>query len=165
MLPSGLREYLEDLGISTLSHAHNILPGQHHYWYTAEDLCIVGEWKIAWDNFMRGLEFGRIRLNTQSDSLIWAHNKFDGFVSANLVYDCIVQSSSPPAGNRLLALIWSGTLPRKISYFVWLALKNKLLTWDNLQKRGWIRPGICALCSANEDSAQHLFFIALFGRM
>ena len=63
-LASSLREYLEDLGIKTLSHAQNILPGQHHYWYTAEDLCIAGEWKIAWDNFTRGLEYGRIRLSS-----------------------------------------------------------------------------------------------------
>ena len=27
VLPFGLKEYLEDLGISTLSHANNILPG------------------------------------------------------------------------------------------------------------------------------------------
>ena len=38
-----------------------------------------------------------------------------------------------------------------------MALKNKLLTWDNLQKRGWIEPSICALCCADEDSVQHLF--------
>ena len=35
---------------------------------------------------------------------------------------------------------------------------NKLLTWDNLEKRGWTRPGIYALCSKDEDSVQHLFF-------
>ena len=105
-----------------------------------------------------GLELGGLRLIAQSDSLIWAHNKQDGSVTANLVYDSIVQSSNPPVGSRLLALIWSGTLPRKISCFVWLALMNKLLTWDNLQKRGWIGPSICTLYSANDDSAQNLFF-------
>ena len=33
-LPSNFRAYLEDLGIATLSRAHNILPGQRTYWYT-----------------------------------------------------------------------------------------------------------------------------------
>ena len=33
-LPLGIREYREDLGITALIHAHNILPGQHNYWYT-----------------------------------------------------------------------------------------------------------------------------------
>ena len=38
-----------------------------------------------------------------------------------------------------------------------MALANKILTWDNLQKRGWIGPGCCALCGNGEDSVQHLF--------
>ena len=131
-LPTGLREFLEDLDISTLSQARNIVPGTHHYWYTAEDLCIAGDWKIAWDNYTRGLELGRIRLNPLSDSLVWDHNRSDGSVSAKLVYDSIVQSSSPPTGNILLALIWFGILPTKIGCFIWLALENKILIWDNL---------------------------------
>ena len=117
-----------DLGITILSQARNILPGLHQYWYMAEDLCIAGEWKIAWDNYTRVLEYGRIRLNCQSDYLVWDHNKSDGSVSAKLVYDCIVQSSSSLTGKRLLALIWSGILPKKISCFVWLAMENKILT-------------------------------------
>ena len=30
-IPSDFRDYLEDLGISTLSQAQNVLPGQHPY--------------------------------------------------------------------------------------------------------------------------------------
>lgn len=107
---------------------------------------------------MRSLEIGGIRLNSQSDTLIWAYNKFDGSISAKMVYDNIIHSSSPRAGSRLLTHICTGSLPWKISCFIWLALMNKLLTWDNLQKRGWTGPGICALCSRDEDSVQHLFF-------
>ena len=42
VLPYDFRDYLKDLGISSLSQAHNILPGQHPYWYTVEDLNITG---------------------------------------------------------------------------------------------------------------------------
>ena len=49
-LPLGLRDYLEDFGIVSLNHAHNTLPGLHNYWYSTEDLDIVGDWKLAWDN-------------------------------------------------------------------------------------------------------------------
>ena len=34
---------------------------------------------------------------------------------------------------------------------------NRILTWDNLQKRGWHGPGICILCRMNEDTIHHLF--------
>ena len=131
-LPTGLRDFLEDLDITSLTHARNTLPGTHHYWYSAEDLCVTGDWKLAWDSFTRDLELSEIRLNTQSDVLIWAYNKRDGSISANLVYDSIVKPLSPPSGSRLLALVWSGSLPKKINCFVWLALRNKILTCDNL---------------------------------
>ena len=46
-LPAGLLEFLEDLDITTLSHARNSLPGSHHYWYLVEDLCVASDWKVV----------------------------------------------------------------------------------------------------------------------
>ena len=40
---------------------------------------------------------------------------------------------------------------------MWLVLRNKILTWDNLQKRGRSSPGICALCFSNEETVIHIF--------
>ena len=79
-------------------------------------------------------------------------------MSAKLIYECIINASSPLAGSRLLSFIWNNVLPRQICYFIWLALKNKLLTWDNLQKQGWTRPGICVLCRIDTESIEHLFY-------
>ena len=62
-LPIGFREYLEDLDIVTLSHARNTLSGLHKYWYMDDNLCVVGDWNLAWDTFTRSLEIGGIRLN------------------------------------------------------------------------------------------------------
>ena len=42
-LPEELRSFLEDLDIYTLSQAHNILPDSQNYWYTADELGIVGD--------------------------------------------------------------------------------------------------------------------------
>ena len=100
---------------------------------------------------------GRIRLNSSPDTLVWDHNKNNGSATSKLVYDYIVQSSHPLVGSNLQALIWSGILPTKISCFIWLVLENKILTWDNLQRKGWIGPGIYALCNAEEDCVQHIF--------
>ena len=109
-----------------------------------------------WDSFTNALDLGGIRLYTRADSLIWDFNKQNGFVTTNLVYESIVLSSNPPMGSRLLDLIWNGTMPKKICCFIWLALSNKVLTWDNLKKRGWIMPGICFLYYANEENIRHV---------
>ena len=46
--------------------------------------------------------------------------------------------------------VWKreGSLKEKIT--LWLALNNKLLTWENLKKRGWIGPSWCAVCQSDE---------------
>ena len=41
--PTIFKELLEDLDITSLSQAHNTLPGSHRYRYTAEDLYVAGE--------------------------------------------------------------------------------------------------------------------------
>ena len=68
ILPKDLRDYLEDYGISSLAQAPNQSSLSAGYWFSSEDLDLSGEWKIAWDNYTRGLEFGRIHLNNQIDT-------------------------------------------------------------------------------------------------
>jgi hypothetical protein len=38
-------------------------------------------------------------------------------------------------------LIWSINAPQKVNILSWLAMENKLLTWDNGFKKGWIGLG------------------------
>ena len=70
VLPQYLHDYLEDYGIITLAQARNFTPGEKSYWFTAEDLEMGGEWGHLWNKFITGLEYGRIRLTHQKDSLI-----------------------------------------------------------------------------------------------
>lgn len=42
--------------------------------------------------------------------------------------------------------------------FLWLISREVILTWNNLQKRGWIGPWICTLCSKAEENIDHIFF-------
>ena len=98
-----------------------------------------------------------LRLVSGMDSFAWSLNTQKGIITASVVYDSIVTSSCPPLGSKLYDFIWNGTLPKKISCFVWLAVSNKLLTWDNLQRRGWIGPSVCALCLTDQDCTGNLF--------
>jgi len=53
--------------------------------------------------------------------------------------------------------IWSWNLAPKIKCFWWLVIQRSILTWDNLVKRGFCGPGICALCSDDSEDIDHLF--------
>jgi hypothetical protein len=53
--------------------------------------------------------------------------------------------------------IWTGKIPAKINFFMWLMENGALLTKDNLIRRKWIGSPDCYLCECNE-SIGHLFF-------
>lgn len=53
--------------------------------------------------------------------------------------------------------IWKLQIPNKIKIFLWLMLKNSILTKDNLTRRGWTGNDECHFCGAKE-SIDHLFF-------
>jgi hypothetical protein len=52
---------------------------------------------------------------------------------------------------------WKLDGPLKINIFLWMALANKILTWDNGQKRGWNGLGWCCLCKSENELVDHLF--------
>ena len=55
----------------------------------------------------------------------------------------------------------SKTLP-KIKFFIWVLLKGKVLTSDNLKKRGILGPSRCPNYQAAEETIQHLFINCSF---
>ncbi|BAD82163.1 cyst nematode resistance protein-like protein [Oryza sativa Japonica Group] len=44
----------------------------------------------------------------------------------------------------------------KECFFIWLAVKGRCLTGDNLAKRGWPHDPLCALCSIDMEDCHHL---------
>jgi hypothetical protein len=55
------------------------------------------------------------------------------------------------------SVVWKWKCSTKNNIFVWLVLANKVLTWDNLQRRGWQGPNRCPLCEQDLESINHLF--------
>lgn len=53
--------------------------------------------------------------------------------------------------------IWKLRAPLKTRVFLWLVLKNKILTWDILQRRNWQGPGRFPLFLESSESSNHIF--------
>jgi hypothetical protein len=53
--------------------------------------------------------------------------------------------------------LWKTKLPQKIKVFLWLVVRNKILTKDNLKKRSWKGSSECCFCGGLK-SIDHLFF-------
>lgn len=52
--------------------------------------------------------------------------------------------------------VWALPIPPKISIFLWLLLHNRILTKNNLSRRGWSGDMKCHFCPDMEDT-NHLF--------
>ena len=55
-------------------------------------------------------------------------------------------------------VIWKIKIPLKVRSFLWLIINRTLVTWDNLMKRSWQEPNICAMCAKDGESIDHFFF-------
>ena len=55
------------------------------------------------------------------------------------------------------SLVWNPWVPKRVSFFAWEAIWGRILTMDQLNKRGWILPRRCFLCKAEEELANHVF--------
>ena len=66
----------------------------------------------------------------------------------------MLQTQEPvdPAWNR----IWTTRIWPKISTFTWLLYHQRILTWDNLIKRGFQGPSYYPNCQNHEENIQHL---------
>ena len=53
-------------------------------------------------------------------------------------------------------MIWTLNLWTKVSLFAWLVVKGRILTYENLRKRGVHGPSQCYLCSQAEETTNHL---------
>ncbi len=66
--------------------------------------------------------------------------------------------------DRRVRHLWSIRIPPKVKIFLWLVNRNRILTADNLSKRGWVGPSVCCLCGRASKCLSHLFFFCPFAR-
>uniref|UniRef100_A0A2N9I4J4 Reverse transcriptase domain-containing protein n=1 Tax=Fagus sylvatica TaxID=28930 RepID=A0A2N9I4J4_FAGSY len=52
--------------------------------------------------------------------------------------------------------IWRVKAPRRVSFFLWSAAWGRILTCDNLMRRGYIMAGWCCMCRHDGESGNHL---------
>jgi hypothetical protein len=118
---------------------------------------LEGDLAAEWERYRRNLIGSGIQLTTRSDELKWTGGDSSGQLTVKNVYNAL---SSKLWKNKIggwRKKLWSWDCPQKIKLFAWLVIENKILTWKNLQKRGWMGPGICHLCKGKRESGKHLF--------
>ncbi|BAS93401.1 Os05g0326900 [Oryza sativa Japonica Group] len=102
----------------------------------------LGEFFQLWD------EVQNVSLQAAADGIKWialtAASAYDLFFMAT--EDC-------PYGE----LLWHSRAPSRVRFFMWIALKGRCLTADNLAKRNWPHDVLCPLCQREDEDCHHLF--------
>ena len=86
------------------------------------------------------------------DRVLWKENKDMKFYVKSL-YSALEPRSAVPFPR---SIIWSPCVPTKVVFFAWEASWGKVLTLDQLKKRGWPIANRCFLCCAEEESINHI---------
>jgi hypothetical protein len=123
-------------------------------WKKAEDIGLEGELLDEWNNYVKGLVGSGFELNNEKYLLLWSWDTKHGQVSTKQL---MMVGTTGADTIFWYSEIWKWQLPLKIKLFVWLLLEKKILTWENLTKRGFEGPSRCVLCGINEENVNHLF--------
>ncbi|RVX20512.1 Transposon TX1 uncharacterized 149 kDa protein [Vitis vinifera] len=86
------------------------------------------------------------------DRMMWKVTSNGSFSVKSLYNDL----SSRRAGLFPHGVIWNPSVPSKVSFFAWEASWGKVLTMDQLKKRGWAVANRCFICCEEEESIDHI---------
>ncbi|KAJ4765867.1 Ribonuclease H-like superfamily protein [Rhynchospora pubera] len=79
----------------------------------------------------------------------------DGLFSSKSAYSRMID---PGVTTPFLKRLWKIKTTPKVKTFLWLVLLNRILTQENLEKRGWPSIQNCVLCNLPEkETTSHLF--------
>ena len=86
------------------------------------------------------------------DRMLWRGTKNEIFTAKSLYKSLDHSCAVSFPGN----IIWSPYVPSKVSFFAWEASWEKVLTQDQLKRRGWILANRCCLCCVKEETINHI---------
>jgi len=107
-----------------------------------------------WKSLQELLSERQIRTREGQDRLRWGHQA-KGTFSVKEAYSILAGWSNLKPKKEWVRL-WDAKIWPKISVFLWLVCKRRILTWDNLRKRGMQGPSWCVMCGKEEETLDHL---------
>jgi hypothetical protein len=88
-----------------------------------------------------------------NQTVSWLLTK-SGVFSVKSMYSFLIAKNA----NFPCKVLWTLKLPLRIKVFCWLVIRNRILTKENLLKRGWKRVELFEFCN-DRETREHLFFL------
>ena len=90
---------------------------------------------------------GQVLRRDDEDVMSWRVSK-NGFFTVKSFYSSLVPCISREFPS---SLVWNPWVPKRVSFFAWEAIWGRILTIDQLKRKGWILPSRCYLCKVDEE--------------
>eukprot|EP00253_Pinus_taeda_P027881 PITA_27881 len=123
-------------------------------WNPPKSLSFTAE-SAQFQSLLSTLNKRKIQSSSANDQIRWGM-KWNGSYTlkeARIQLEQNEQGEILPWSTKVLdSLFWP-----KIKTFLWLLMRGKTLTWDNLRKKGFSGPLICPMCRKEEETINHLF--------
>lgn len=110
--------------------------------------------KVNVDALLKMLDQRKIIVSEGHDQLIWGNNNEGTFNIKEAKNIFLELDSYVP--DRVWQNLWRHQGWMKIKLFMWLVHHKKILTWENIQKRGVLGPSRCQFFEAQEEKMEHL---------
>jgi zinc-binding in reverse transcriptase len=94
------------------------------------------------------------------DDVVWKGNNSDIF---SVKSDYFTLKNGPRIDTNVYN-IWKLNVPPRFKVFAWLMMLNRILTTNNLMKRGCNMVSICVMCRGDVETCKHLFSFCAFTR-
>ena len=110
------------------------------------------DWEVELvEHFLQKIQAFRVQ-REEEDRVIWTASRCDTFTVKSL-YSILEPENSPlfPSGS-----IWRASVPPKVTFFAWEASRGKVLTLEQLQRRGCLLENRCFLCLPEVETMDHL---------
>ncbi|XP_026460037.1 uncharacterized protein LOC113360789 [Papaver somniferum] len=88
------------------------------------------------------------------DSRVWVGNVHGKYT----VKDGIRSDEDEGEPNFPIDVVWSREYPYKINFFLWLLSHDRIMTADNLLRRGMNVSSLCCFCDEDDETSSHLFY-------
>lgn len=114
------------------------------------------EWSSGEDisNLTHLLEERKIEIKDSPDQIRWGY-KSPGQFNVKEVVDLASGAALLPAEKKWCRL-WNLGHWLKKTLFLWLLMWGRILTWENLKRRGMVGPSRCVMCQQAEETTPHL---------
>eukprot|EP00253_Pinus_taeda_P009123 PITA_09123 len=153
-----LQQWMMEANLKTL---YNISQWDQNVWKGWKSLALPNDLRNIWADLKSSL-IGSAPTNRMSeDKFIW--DPSGGCYTVKEGYRAL--QNVPPINNwPLHKVAWRTESLPKVKLFNWTLLHGKILTAENLRKKGIQGPSICSMCREAEESCSHLFIECPFAR-